>query len=80
MINTFIEEEEGEAAADPGKVTIVGVRMRPKLRAKLKRLAEAEGRMITEAAMLRILLRRADEPPRRRRRAGARDREASEDE
>ena len=67
MANYFVEEEPGEAERDPGPVTMVGVRMRPGLRRKLEALAEAEGRMITAGAMVRLLIRRAEEPRKRKR-------------
>lgn len=47
--------------AEGTKLTAVSARVPVELRAKLARLAEAEGRMITPSDMLRLLIERAPE-------------------
>jgi hypothetical protein len=57
--------EEQEDERDPlyaGPIGLAGARMPLAMRDKLKRLAEAEGRMITPSGMLRLLVKRAAEP------------------
>jgi len=53
---------------DNDKLYSTGARMPGRLRNKLVRLAEAEGRFVSESEMVRLLIDRAPEPLRQRRR------------
>jgi hypothetical protein len=66
MAGKFEEQYDEEDPLYAGKASIVGVRMPEAMRKKLERLAEAEGRMVTPSAMIRLLVKRANEPGRKK--------------